>query len=580
MNRSTRTWLSFGVCLAAAVAAVGWLSHSAWQSDQQRQRALVDNQIRNALWRLDSLAAPLLAVEANRASYTSSPDRAPALSPLLVKAHLRRRADGAWMMRRPGMPEMRVAAPEIPFAAIDWSSRLGSQDQQSLPGATAPEIRSDAETDVASLILWPTDLEPPLMSQVRRDRTDIETQSRNQLAQQVAQLANSSAMPVMGESPAPVGTPMRPLWAEGELVLVRHRRLADGTTSGQEICWLNWPQWKALLMEQVRETGLPLELVPCYDEPDVGSHQTPGTVMKSPEFDHWQMVTLPVRLQSVGPLASSDWPWPLIAVWFLLANVAVAFGVLLAETLSLSERRAAFVSAVTHELRTPLTTFRLYTEMLSDGIATDPEQRQSYYETLNAEANRLTHLVENVLAFARLERGRSSSRNETVSVGMLWDRSEPRLRQRVATTRLVWTVDLSEEVRLVTLTTNTVAVEQILFNLVDNACKYARDAADPRLVCRLVMDRQMLLISVRDFGPGLSGAARTTLFQPFQKSATQAAESAPGVGLGLALSWRLARDLGGSLQVNSAEGPGLCASLRLPIDPTDTAPSNPANPLS
>jgi len=97
-------------------------------------------------------------------------------------------------------------------------------------------------------------------------------------------------------------------------------------------------------------------------------------------------------------------PLPLVAIWALLLLVALAFGWLMRQTLNLSERRAAFVSAVTHELRTPLTTFRLYTEMLSEGWPRIQNNNRSISNTLR-EANRLTHLVENVLAYARLEHG-------------------------------------------------------------------------------------------------------------------------------------------------------------------------------
>src|SRR5262249_10469591 len=113
--------------------------------------------------------------------------------------------------------------------------------------------------------------------------------------------------------------------------------------------------------------------------------------------------------------------------WMGLAVAAVAVALVLAWALTLSERRGTFVSAVTHELRTPLTTFRLYTEMLSQGMVGDPSVRASYLQTLQKEADRLAHLVENVLSFARLERGRSIVRRDSVTLRELIDRVEPTL---------------------------------------------------------------------------------------------------------------------------------------------------------
>ena len=71
-------------------------------------------------------------------------------------------------------------------------------------------------------------------------------------------------------------------------------------------------------------------------------------------------------------------------------------------------------------------------------------------------------------------------------------------------------------------------------------------------------------ISLRDHGPGISAAGRKRLFQPFSKSVHEAANTAPGVGLGLALSRRLAHDLGGKLQLQSPAGGGAEFVLTLP----------------
>jgi signal transduction histidine kinase len=74
-----------------------------------------------------------------------------------------------------------------------------------------------------------------------------------------------------------------------------------------------------------------------------------------------------------------------------------------------------------------------------------------------------------------------------------------------------------------------------------------------------------LHLRLRDHGPGISPGTRKHLFKPFHKSAQQAASSKPGVGLGLALSRRLARALGGNLSLESTCQPGTCFLLELPI---------------
>ena len=98
--------------------------------------------------------------------------------------------------------------------------------------------------------------------------------------------------------------------------------------------------------------------------------------------------------------------------------------------MSLSQRRGAFVSAVTHELRTPLTTFRLYTEMLLEGMAPDEKTRHEFLQTLQRESERLDHLVKNVLAYARLEGNRTRATLEEISVCDLVARAGVRLDAR------------------------------------------------------------------------------------------------------------------------------------------------------
>src|SRR5260221_14223125 len=91
------------------------------------------------------------------------------------------------------------------------------------------------------------------------------------------------------------------------------------------------------------------------------------------------------------------------------------------------------------------------------------------------------------------------------------------------------------------------AIEQVLLNLVDNACKYAARSTPPRIDVRLETSAGRALVRVSDHGPGLSAADRRRLFQPFSKSDRDAANSAPRIGLGLAPSPRPARAPGGGL---------------------------------
>jgi signal transduction histidine kinase len=252
----------------------------------------------------------------------------------------------------------------------------------------------------------------------------------------------------------------------------------------------------------------------------------------------------------------------LAVAWICVLFAVAAVAVLLVGTVSLSERRAAFVSAVTHEMRTPLTTFQMYTEMLGEGMVADEEKRSRYVTTLRVEAGRLGHLIENVLSYARLERGRHAARLDRVPVKAILDGATDRLRGRAEQAGMSLVVENGDPEAAVRADPS--AVEQILFNLVDNACKYAAPATDRRIHLAAADTNGRIRFSVRDHGPGVPDTDRRRLFRPFSKSAREAASTAPGVGLGLALSRRLARRMGGELRVEDGTGEGAHFTLELP----------------
>jgi signal transduction histidine kinase len=179
---------------------------------------------------------------------------------------------------------------------------------------------------------------------------------------------------------------------------------------------------------------------------------------------------------------------------------------------------------------------------------------------LSREADRLSHLVENVLAFSRIERGNARSNVREVPVGELLESLRDRFEARLATAGLTLVLPAAPALRV---RADLAAVEHILFNLIDNAAKYAARGTPPVVEIRVGQTDRWVAIQVVDHGPGIPMAERHRVFQAFHKSAREAAESQPGVGLGLALSRRLARAQGGELVITEADA-GACFVLRLP----------------
>lgn len=421
----------------------------------------------------------------------------------------------------------------------------------SKPSTKPAEKKIDAEMDKAAAMPMPAAAPAPMADAFNSPPQAGFGTSR-------AEGAKENLAALKGEVSPTSSRPFQGVWLGQHLVLTREA-VMDGARMVQGV-WLDWPALREAWLKEITDLFPDAHLEPA-------ANVSLGT---RPTDDPLRFAALPVRLVA-GVIQLPPLPFwtPLrkslaIALACVLL-AAAAVGLVLHGTVALSERRADFVSAVTHELRTPLTTFRLYSEMLADGMVTDEAQRKTYLDTLTGEAGRLSHLVENVLAYARLERGSAKARAENVTIGELLDRIFPRLKQRADDCGMEVRVHATEADRKTPLHIDSAAVEQILFNLVDNACKYAAPrAAEPVIHVEADTSGKFAMLRVRDHGGGISRSERRRIFHPFHKSADQAAHSAPGVGLGLALCRRLATALGGAITLDAAHKDGACFVLSLP----------------
>ncbi len=413
------------------------------------------------------------------------------------------------------------------------------------------------------------------VEQGRRAQVLEKTQERAaQGAMKKVQWGKSEVAAVRGAKAAPAVveeevTTFRPIWLGGELFAVR--RVVDENGARYQGIWLQTATLKEYLLESSEDLVPKADLSPVKalvvesleGAFDVGL----ATLQSEPRA----LVTLPWRLEAGETVAVKPLAWTPLRISLLLGWITVILALfaaagLLRGVMKMSERRAAFVSSVTHELRTPLTTFQLYSDMLAGGMVQDEEKRQGYLDTLCLEAGRLNHLIENVLAYSRIERGSARAKHEKLSVADLLSRFERRVRERVQQEHGAMEVCCGENCGEVELETDVTAVEQIVFNLVDNACKYGMEEdGSGRILLKAEVVGRKARFSVCDEGCGIDRKDLKKLFRPFHKSAKEAAHSKPGVGLGLALSRRLARALGGELAVEKREGDGACFVLELPV---------------
>jgi len=345
---------------------------------------------------------------------------------------------------------------------------------------------------------------------------------------------------------------------EPELVFVR--QVVVGSSRVEQGFWVNWP----VLREQVMASARPLipdaSLKPVLEPVEGLPVETVGRMLANVPAE------LVVRATSIdgaplwSPLRSA-----LLATWLVVLAAVVGLVFVARAATQLAERRGRFVSAVTHELRTPLTTFRMYSQMLADGMVTSQDAQREYARTLYDESGRLARIVESVLDYARLGRGTSQQQLDEMGVGEMLDGMLTGLTAHAAASGMALEMQgLDEAVRGRRLRTDANRVQRVLLNLVENACKYAKDAGDKRVVCIVEAEHRDLRIRVRDFGPGVPVQERAAIFKAFTRGSAHAHGSVPGLGLGLALCRALAEQLGGSLALTGHTG-GAEFTLTLPL---------------
>jgi signal transduction histidine kinase len=234
---------------------------------------------------------------------------------------------------------------------------------------------------------------------------------------------------------------------------------------------------------------------------------------------------------------------------------------MVAVRLEYAARRGDFVAAVSHELKTPLTSIRMMAEILRDGMVPDDARRQQYYQTITAEAERLSRLIGNVLTLARLERRTPSGERVAGDAGEVLRQAVDMLGPHAR--ELGFTLEVRVASGLPPVLMDRDALLQVLVNLLDNALKFSAEAEDKRVVIEADAEGRGVLLRVRDHGPGVPPRQLRHIFEPFFRGERELTRRTRGTGIGLALVEGLVGRMGGRVQARNHPEGGLEVSVGL-----------------
>ena len=221
--------------------------------------------------------------------------------------------------------------------------------------------------------------------------------------------------------------------------------------------------------------------------------------------------------------------------------------------LKLAQKKDDFISAVSHELRTPLTSIRMYSEMLEKNWVKSEDKLVEYYGNMRQESERLSRLIENVLDFSRIQKGRKIYTFSLGDINQCVADVVEMMRPYAAQNGFSVKTELG---KLGQRTFDPDAVTQIVVNLLDNAIKYARNAEDKAITVRTRSNSRFILLEVEDHGPGVPHRLKHKVFEQFYRTGSESTRETTGTGLGLALVKRFAQAHEGFVEIITAKPSG------------------------
>ena len=242
--------------------------------------------------------------------------------------------------------------------------------------------------------------------------------------------------------------------------------------------------------------------------------------------------------------------------------LAEAFNRMSAELESLERLRRDLVANVSHELKTPISALRAHIENLLDGVE-DPDPQ--VLQVMLQQSERLSRLVDQLLDLSRLESGDVPMERQVLPLPPLVDRVVSEIDVAQPGRRVQVRADLPEE--LPAVWGDPERVHQVLFNLLDNAVRFAPEGGE--VVVSASRHNGSCTVAVRDDGPGIAAEHLPRLFERFYRVDTARSRNDGGTGIGLAIARSVVEAHGGRIWAESDPGAGSVFSFELPVAPAD-----------
>ncbi len=231
----------------------------------------------------------------------------------------------------------------------------------------------------------------------------------------------------------------------------------------------------------------------------------------------------------------------------------------------LARAKSAFVSNVSHELRTPLALIRMFAETLEMGRLKDEVKKQEYYATIVREADRLSHLVNTILNFSRMEAGKRPYTFRSIDLNEILRSVLDTYRLHLEQHGIQPVIGFSAVP--VRISADADAVTEAIINLLDNGIKYS--GSSKYLAARTLLQDGKGVVEIEDHGIGIAPEHQKKIFEVFYRVPAGMVHETKGSGLGLSLVNHILTAHNGTVEVISKEGEGSTFRLLFPIEKPD-----------
>jgi two-component system phosphate regulon sensor histidine kinase PhoR len=207
---------------------------------------------------------------------------------------------------------------------------------------------------------------------------------------------------------------------------------------------------------------------------------------------------------------------------------------------------------ITHELKTPLTSIKMFTEKLQDKKDIPREKSDFYLEVIEGESDKLRRLIDNILDYARIEKGMKSYNLKNVNLTELVKNAVNSVKYQFMINKQ--TVEVMNDSDEILISADEEAIERAITNLLTNAIKYSLVESKTTVTIKQVNNSAG--VEVRDNGIGISQEDLVNIFEPFKRIKINEAKNIEGTGLGLAIVKHIVDAHNGKIEVESEIGKG------------------------